>query len=57
MPREPYRDLRQEAEQKVEQRFAQQTEALFALHKQQRERDMRAQQQAIERVAASAGTA
>jgi hypothetical protein len=51
MPREPYRDLRQEAEQKVEQRFAQQTEALFASHKQQRECDMRAQQQAIERVA------
>ena len=44
-------DLRQEAERKVEQRFAQQSEALFASHKEQRERDLRAQQQAIERVA------
>jgi len=51
MPREPNRDLRQQAERKVEQRFAQQSEALFASHKEQRERDLRAQQQAIERVA------
>ena len=51
MPREPGRDLRQEAERKVEQRFAQQSEALFASHKEQRERDLRAQQQAVERVA------
>ena len=51
MPREPSRDLRQQAERKVEQRFAHQSEALFASHKEQRERDLRAQQQAIERVA------
>ncbi len=51
MPREPGRNLRQEAERKVEQRFAQQSEALFASHKEQRERDLRAQQQAVERVA------
>src|SRR5258708_18733176 len=51
MPREPGRNLRQEAERKVEQRFAQQGEALFASHKEQRERDLRSQQQAIERVA------
>jgi hypothetical protein len=51
MPREPGRDLRQEAERKVEQRFAQQREALFASQKEQRERDLRAQQQAVERVA------
>jgi len=51
MPREPGRDLRQEAERKVEQRFAQQAEALFASHKEQRERDLRSQQQAVERVA------
>ena len=51
MPREPNRDLRQEAERKVEKRFAQQAEALFASHKEQRERDLRAQQQAVERVA------
>jgi hypothetical protein len=51
MPREPGRDLRQEAERKVEQRFAQQAEALFASQKEQRERDVRAQQQAVERVA------
>ena len=51
MPREPSRNLRQEAERRVEQRFAQQSEALFASHKEQRERDLRAQQQAIERVA------
>ena len=51
MPREPGRDLRQEAERKVEQRFAQQSEALFASQKEQRERDLRAQQQAVERVA------
>lgn len=51
MPREPDRDLRQEAERRVEQRFTQQREALFALHREQRERDQRAQQQAIERVA------
>ena len=47
MPREPGRDLRQEAERKVEQRFAQQAEALFASHKEQRERDLRSQQQAV----------
>ncbi len=51
MPREPDRNLRQEAERRVEQRFAQQREALFATQKEQRERDMRAQQQAVERVA------
>src|SRR6202451_2813764 len=51
MPREPSRNLRQEAERRVEQRFAQQREALFASHKEQRERDLRAQQQAVERVA------
>jgi hypothetical protein len=51
MPREPSRNLRQEAERRVEQRFAQQSEALFASHKEQRERDLRAQQQAVERVA------
>ena len=51
MPREPDRNLRQEAERRVEQRFAQQREALFASHKEQHERDQRAQQQAIGRVA------
>src|ERR1700690_1986604 len=51
MPREPDRDLRQEAERRGDQRFTQQREALFALHREQRERDQRAQQQAIERVA------
>ncbi len=51
MPREPSRDLRQEAEIRVERRFAQQSEALFASHKEQRERDLRSQQQAIERIA------
>jgi hypothetical protein len=51
MPREPERDLRQEAERRVEQRFTQQREALFALHREQRQRDQRTQQQAIERVA------
>ena len=51
MPREPGRDFRQEAERKVEQRFARQCEALFASHKEQRQLDMRSQQQAVERVA------
>lgn len=51
MPREPGRNLRQEAERRVEQRFAQQREALFATQKEQRERDTRAQHQAVERVA------
>lgn len=51
MPREPSRDLRLEAEHKVEQRFAQQREALFALQKVQYERDRRAQEQAVERIA------
>lgn len=51
MPREPGRDLRHEAERRVEQRFAQQSEALFASQKEQRERDLRSQQQAVERVA------
>src|ERR1700680_3137712 len=51
MPREPSRNLRQESERRVEQRFAQQSEALFASHKEQRERDLRSQQQAVERVA------
>src|SRR5579864_7351660 len=51
MPREPSRDLRQEAERRVEQRFAQQSEALFASQKEQRERDLCAQRQAVERVA------
>jgi hypothetical protein len=50
MPRDQEINLRQEAERKVEQRFAQQREALFASHKEQRERDLRAQQQAVERV-------
>ena len=50
MPREPHVDLRQEAERKVEQRFAQQREALFAQHREQRERDQRSQEQAIARV-------
>ena len=44
MPREPSRNLRQEAEHRVEQRFAKQSEALFASHKEQRERDLRSQQ-------------
>src|ERR1700687_3834539 len=51
MPRHRSRNLRQEAERRVEQRFAQQSEALFAYHKEQRERDLRSQQQAVERVA------
>src|ERR1700691_1882012 len=51
MPREPSRNLRQESERRVEQRFAKQSEALFASQKEQRERDLRAQQQAVERVA------
>jgi hypothetical protein len=51
MPREPDRNQRQDAERRVEQRFAQQREALFASHKEQYERDLRAQQQAIGRVA------
>ena len=51
MPRDIQRDFREEAERRVEQRFAQQREALFALHRMQRERDERAQAQSIERVA------
>lgn len=51
MPREPDRDLRREAEIRVEQRFTQQSEALFAAQKEQHERDLRGQQQAVERVA------
>jgi exonuclease VII large subunit len=51
MPREPDRDLRQDAERKVEQRFAQQREALFALQREQYERDRRSQEQAVERIA------
>ena len=51
MPREPSRDLRQDAEMRVEQRFAQQREALFALQKVQYEQDRRAQEQAVERIA------
>ena len=51
MPREPSRNLRQEAERKVEQRFAQQREALFASHKEQRDRDLRAQEYAVNRLA------
>jgi hypothetical protein len=51
MPRDSQQDLRQQAEERVEQRFAQQREALFAQHREQRERDRRAQEQAIERVA------
>jgi len=47
MPREPSRNLRQEAERRVEQRFAQQSEALFASHKEQRERDLGAAAVAI----------
>jgi hypothetical protein len=51
MPRDANHDLRQQAEERVEQRFAQQREALFAQHREQRERDRRAQEQAIQRVA------
>jgi hypothetical protein len=51
MPRDSQQDLRQQAEERVEQRFAQQREALFAQHREQRERDRRAQEQAIGRVA------
>jgi hypothetical protein len=51
MPRDSQHDLRQQAEERVEQRFAQQREALFAQHQEQRERDRRAQEQAILRVA------
>jgi hypothetical protein len=51
MPRDSQQDLRQQAEQKVEQRFEQQRQALFAQHREQRERDRRAQEQAIGRVA------
>lgn len=51
MPRDSHQDLRQQAEERVEQRFAQQREALFAQHREQRERDRRAQEQAINRVA------
>jgi hypothetical protein len=51
MPRDHDRNQRLEAERRVEQRFAQQREALFASHKEQRERDLHAQQQAIGRVA------
>jgi hypothetical protein len=50
MPREPHVDLRLEAERKVEQRFAHQREALFAQHREQRERDRRAQEQAVARI-------
>ncbi len=55
MPREPVISLRQNAERKVEQRFAQQDAALFASHKEQRERDLRSQRQAVERVAQEQG--
>lgn len=51
MPRDSHQDLRQQAEERVEQRFAQQREALFAQHREQRERDRHAQDQAINRVA------
>src|SRR5688572_19931457 len=51
MPRESHHDLRQQAEQRVEQRFTQQREALFDQHREARERDRRAQVQAIGRVA------
>lgn len=51
MPRDSHQDLRQQAEERVEQRFAHQREALFAQHREQRERDRRAQDQAINRVA------
>ena len=51
MPRDFHHDLRQQAEERVEQRFTQQREALFAQHREQRERDRRAQEQAIGRVA------
>jgi hypothetical protein len=65
-PREPLRDIYGSNDQchenrtaicgrkptrRVDQRFTQQREALFALHREQRGRDQRAQQQAIERVA------
>lgn len=51
MPRDLHQDLRQQAEERVEQRFTQQRDALFAQHREQREREMRAQEQAINRVA------
>lgn len=51
MPRDTHHDQRQQAEERVEQRFTQQREALFAQHREQREHDRRAQGQAIERVA------
>jgi hypothetical protein len=51
MPRDSNHHLRQQAEERVEQRFAQQREALFAQHKEQYERDRRAQEQAVERIA------
>ncbi len=51
MPREPKRDLRQDAERKVEQRFARERETLFASHKEQRDRDLRAQEYAVNRLA------
>jgi hypothetical protein len=51
MPRDQHHDLRQQAEQRVEQRFAQQRETLFAQHREERERDRHAQEQAINRIA------
>lgn len=51
MPRDLHQNLRRQAEEQVEQRFAQQREALFAQHREQRERDRHAQEQAINRVA------
>lgn len=51
MPRDLHHDLRHQAEQNVERRFDQQREALFAQHREQRERDRHAQEQAINRIA------
>ena len=51
MPREPNRNLRQESEIRVEQRFARQREALFALQREQYENDRRAQEISIGRFA------
>ena len=51
MLRDSHQDLRRQAEDRVEQRFTQQREALFAQHREQRERDRHAQEQAMNRVA------
>jgi hypothetical protein len=51
MPRDAHHDLRQQAEERVEQGFAQQREALFAQQREERERDRHAQEQAVNRIA------